>query len=84
MGDICSDLNSRRARIAGMDQSGDLQVLKARIPLAEMTNYSTQLRSITGGEGSYTMELADYDVVPGNLKAQIIAKHEAENKEDEH
>jgi len=84
MGDISSDLNSRRARIAGMDQSGDLQVLKARIPLAEMTNYATQLRSITGGEGSYTMELADYDVVPGNLKAQIIAKHEAENKEDEH
>ena len=84
MGDINSDLNSRRARIAGMDTAGDMQVIKARVPLAEMNNYSTQLRSITGGEGSYSMELSDYDVVPGNLMQQIVAKHQAELKEDEH
>jgi len=84
MGDVNSDLNSRRARIQGMDSAGDMQILKVRAPLAEMMNYSTQLRSITGGEGSYSMELAEYDVVPGNVKAAIIAKHQAEKKEDEH
>ncbi|MHC4937600.1 MAG: elongation factor G [Planctomycetota bacterium] len=83
MGDINSDLNSRRARIEGMDSAGDMQILHARAPLAEMQTYSTQLRSITGGEGSYSMDLAGYDVVPGNIAQQIMAKYEAEKKEEE-
>jgi len=84
MGDINSDLNSRRARIQGMDTEGDIQVLHVRAPLSEMTTYATQLRSITGGEGSFSMEMADYDVVPANVAQSIIAKHKAEEKEDEH
>ncbi|MEM8886091.1 MAG: elongation factor G [Planctomycetota bacterium] len=83
MGDVNSDLNSRRARITGMDSAGDMQILHARAPLGEMQTYSTQLRSITGGEGSYSMDLAGYDVVPGNVTKQIMAKYEAEKKEDD-
>ena len=64
MGDISSDLNSRRARIMGMDSEGDMQIIRAQAPLAEMQTYSTQLRSITAGAGTYTMEFAKYDVVP--------------------
>jgi len=83
MGDVNSDLNSRRARIQGMDSHGDLQILHVRAPLSEMTTYSTQLRSITHGEGSYSMELAEYDVVPGSVAQGIIAKHQAGKKEEE-
>jgi len=83
MGDINSDLNSRRARISGMDSAGDMQILRAKVPLSEMQTYSTQLRSITGGEGTFSMEDAGYDVVPGNVAQQIMAKYEAEKKEDE-
>jgi len=83
MGDITSDLNSRRARIQGMEAVGDTQVIKAQAPLAEMQTYSTQLRSITAGEGTFTMDFARYDVVPGNVAQQVIAKAKAEKKEDE-
>jgi len=78
MGDITGDLNTRRARIQGMDSSGDRQIIRAVAPLAEMQSYSTQLRSVTAGEGSFHMEFAHYDVVPGNLQAQIVAKFAAE------
>jgi elongation factor G len=84
MGDVNSDLNSRRARIQGMDSAGDMQILHARAPLSEMQTYSTQLRSITGGEGSYHMDHAGYDVVPGNISQQIMARYEAEKKDEEH
>jgi elongation factor G len=80
MGDITGDLNTRRARIQGMDSAGDRQIIKALAPLAEMQTYSTQLRSVTAGEGSFTMDLAHYDVVPGNIQAQIAAKFAAEKE----
>ncbi|MHC4957501.1 MAG: elongation factor G [Planctomycetota bacterium] len=83
MGDITSDLNSRRARIQGMDSEGDMQIIKAQAPLAEMQTYSTQLRSITAGEGSYSMELSHYGVVPPNVTQTIIKKAAAEAKEHE-
>ena len=74
MGDITSDLNSRRARILGMDSVGDNQVIKALAPLAEMQTYSTQLRSITAGEGSFAMSFSHYDPVPPVVAQQITAK----------
>ncbi|HJO48606.1 MAG TPA: elongation factor G, partial [Candidatus Scalindua sp.] len=80
MGDITGNLSSRRGRVQGMDSFGDLQVLKASIPMDEVKNYETELKSMTGGRGSYTMELSHYDVVPSHLTQAIIAqaKKEAE------
>ncbi len=74
MGDISGDLSSKRGRIVGMDSVGNFQVIKALVPMSEIGRYSTELRSITGGEGSYTIEFSHYDVVPGRLAEGIIAK----------
>ena len=74
LGDISGDLSSRRGRIQGMATEGDQQIISAQVPLAEVANYSTQLRSITGGEGSYTMEFSHYEPVPARLQEAIVAK----------
>ena len=74
LGDITGDLNSRRGRILGMDSAGDLQTIRATVPLAEVASYSTELKSITGGEGSYALHFSHYDIVPANIAAQIAAK----------
>ena len=82
MGDINSDMSSRRGRVLGMKSAGgDLQTVEVEVPLAEVTTYARSLSSITGGQGSYTMEFSHYDVVPGNILQQIIAK--AQMKEEE-
>ncbi len=73
-GDISGDLSGRRGRIQGMAVEGDQQIISAQVPLAEVANYSTQLRSITGGEGSYTMEFSHYEAVPGKIQEVIVAK----------
>ncbi|MBN2490707.1 MAG: elongation factor G [Planctomycetes bacterium] len=75
MGDITSDLNSRRGRIMGMDSQAGVQIIRAQIPLAEMQTYSTELRSLTGGEGTYTARPSRYDIVPPNLAEEIRARH---------
>jgi len=75
MGDITGDLSGKRGRIQGTDMlTGDLAVVKALVPLAEVANYQNQLKSVTGGQGSYSMELSHYDPVPGNVQAQIAAQ----------
>jgi elongation factor G len=74
MGDISGDLSSRRGRIQGMEAAGDQQVISAQVPLAEVANYSTQLRSVTGGEGSYTMEFSHYEPVPSKVQESIVAR----------
>jgi elongation factor G len=74
MGDITGDLNKRRGRIQGMDSRGSLQVIEALAPLAEIANYSTELRSITGGEGSFSMAHDHYDAVPAHIAEGIIAR----------
>jgi elongation factor G len=84
MGDITSDLNTRRARITGMESAGDSQIIRAQAPLAEMQTYSTQLRSITAGEGSFHMDFSHYDVVPGNVAQTVIAKSQAEREKKKH
>jgi len=83
MGDISGDLSSRRGRIQGMEVEGDQQVISAQVPLAEVANYSTQLRSITGGEGSYTMELSHYEPVPARIQETIVARAGKARAEDE-
>ncbi|MEN6505802.1 MAG: elongation factor G [Planctomycetaceae bacterium] len=83
MGDIASDLSGRRGRILGQDMlPGNMCVVKAQAPLAEVLQYNSQLRSVTGGQGSYTMELSHYEPVPGNVQAQIAAAAKAAKEED--
>jgi elongation factor G len=74
-GSILGDLNTKRARIENQDSlPGDLAVIQAKVPLAEVTRYAAQLGSITQGQGSYTMEFSHYDQVPGNVQQQIVSK----------
>ena len=80
MGDITSDLNGRRGRILGMDSLGDLQVVKALVPVGEISRYATELRSRTGGQGFYTVEFSHYDVVPQRIQEELVARAKA--KED--
>ncbi|MFH1230684.1 MAG: elongation factor G [Planctomycetota bacterium] len=82
-GNITGDLNSRRGRITGMDTSGGQQIIKATIPLAEITNYSTELRSITAGEAHYAIEFSHYDVVPHKIQETIIAKTKSPDEKEE-
>lgn len=82
MGDITGDLNSRRARITGMDTLGDYQIIRAKVPLAEVITYSTQLRSITGGEGSYTTTFSHYDILPPNIAQQVVEKAKRSREEN--
>ncbi len=71
LGDVLGDLSSRRARINNIDGRGDTQVVKAHVPLAEMFNYATALRSLSQGRATYAMEFDHYDVVPSALAAEI-------------
>jgi elongation factor G len=78
MGDVMSDLNTRRGRVQGTESEHGSTVIVAHVPMAEMTRYTTQLRSITGGRGYFTMELDHYDVVPTNVAQPIIEAHKKE------
>jgi elongation factor G len=73
MGDVLSDLNTKRARVHGMEQDGGKSVVTAEVPHAEMLRYVTDLRSITQGRGVFAMHYLRHDVVPNNLAQQIIA-----------
>lgn len=77
MGDIMSDLNTRRGRVQGMDTIGIKSVVTAEAPLAEMLRYGNDLRSMTGGRGIYTMDFNRYDRVPAYVQDDIIAEVEA-------
>lgn len=74
LGDVMGDINSRRGSIEGMESRLGVQVVKARVPLAEMFGYATDLRSRTQGRGTYSMEFSHYEEVPKNMAAGIIAQ----------
>jgi len=76
-GAVMSDLNTRRARVQGMEQTGNKVIITATAPLAEMQQYATNLRAITQGRGVYSMELSHYDIVPTHLAQQVIAEAKA-------
>ncbi len=82
MGDVLSDLNTRRAQVLGMDQVGDNSVVTAIVPLAEMQRYVSDLRSITQGRGVFSLEFADYQQLPNHLTEQIIAAAQREAEEN--
>jgi len=72
-GDVLGDLNTKRATVMGMEQKGDMSIITAQAPLAEMQNYATDLRSMTQGRGMFTMEFSHYEDVPGHLADGVIA-----------
>jgi len=74
MGQITGDINSRRGRVLGMEPKGKNQVVKALIPLAEMFKYASDLRSVTGGRGSFAMSFSRYEIVPSRMAQGVIGK----------
>ena len=76
MGDVMSDINTKRGRVLGMDSLGNgMQRITAQVPQAEMLHYATDLRSITQGRGTFTMEFSQYEEVPANIQQEIVAQH---------
>jgi elongation factor G len=74
-GDISADLSTRRGHITGMEAiAGGHQVIQATVPLSEVLRYATDLKSMTGGQGSYTMEFRAYEPVPPNVQQTIVDK----------
>ncbi len=82
-GDLMSDFNSRRGRIAGMDLKGNMQTIRAQVPMAEMLNYQNDLISKTQGRASFHMEFDHYDYVPGPQAEKIIAAAKSHMHVDE-
>jgi elongation factor G len=78
MGDILGDMNTRRARVQGMDTDKGRSIVNAQVPLAEMQRYTTDLRSITGGRGVFTMEFDHYETVPAHIAQEVIAARQKE------
>jgi elongation factor G len=78
MGDIMGDLNTRRARVQGMDTDRGRSIITALVPLAEILRYTTDLRSMTGGRGVFTMEIDHYDQVPAHLAQEVINARQKE------
>src|SRR4051812_7707154 len=74
MGDVTGDLNRRRAMLEGMDSRNNLQVIKAKVPLSEMFGYVTQLRSLSSGRATSTMEFSHYAPAPRNIEEEVVAK----------
>jgi elongation factor G len=83
LGDVMGDFNSRRGRIMGIDSEGKLQIVKAQCPLSEMFRYAIILRSMTSGRGSFSMQYAHYEEVPGEIARKVIEAAEQEKEEEE-
>ena len=82
MGDVISDLQGRRGMVLGMSSEKRFEVIKARVPLAEMNKYSTALSSITGGRAMYTMKFSEYTQVPGDVQEAVIKAYSEEEEEE--
>jgi elongation factor G len=85
MGDIIGDINKRRGRIIGTEQSSDKKgytVVDAEVPTAEMSDYAIQLRAMTQGRGNFTFEFAKYEEAPGPVKIKIIEESKANTSEE--
>ena len=79
MGEVNRDLNTRRGRLMGMDAQGGQQILRAQVPQSELFTYATELRSITGGRGTFSATLAQYEEVPAHVAQKVIEAHKAED-----
>ena len=78
VGDIMGNLNSRRGKVAGVDARGSMQVVKAQVPMAEVLSYAADLTSMTGGQGSFSMEFSRYEEAPAQIREKIIAEAQKE------
>lgn len=83
LGAISGDINARRGRIMGMDTKGRSQIVKAQVPQSEMFAYANDLRSLTGGRGSYIMHFSHYEEVPHKIASTIINQYQASRKQEE-
>ena len=83
MGDVIGDLNHRRGRVEGMEATGKGEVIRAIVPMSETLKYSSDLRSITGGRGSFTIEFSHYDELPGHLMDKVVAESKMAAEEDD-
>jgi len=82
MGDVISDLQGRRGMVLGMSSERGFEVIKAKVPLAEMNKYSTSLSSLTGGRAMYSMKFAEYAPVPGEVQDAVIKAYQADEEEE--
>ena len=82
MGDVMSDLQGRRGMIVGMSSENGYEKLQAKVPLKEMSSYSTTLSSLTGGRASFIMKFASYELVPGDIQNKLIEAFEKEQEEE--
>ncbi len=82
VGDVMGNLSSRRGKVAGVDARGHTEVIRARVPMSEVLTYASDLTSITGGQGSLTMEFSHYEEVPKEIQERIIAQAVAAKEDD--
>lgn len=82
MGDVMSDLQGRRAIIMGMESENGFEKIKAKVPLKEMSSYSTALSSITGGRSSFTMQFSSYELVPGDVQEKLLKEYAEKHTEE--
>ena len=82
MGDCMTDLQGRRGVVMGMDSDGEYQIIRAKVPLAEMNKYSTTLSSISSGRATFTMEFAEYQQVPADVQEKLLKNYEAQEKDE--
>ena len=82
LGDVMSDLQGRRAIIMGMSSENGFEKLSAKVPLKEMSSYSTALSSITGGRSSFVMKFASYELVPGDIQEKLLKEYAEKNTEE--
>ncbi|MCM8785285.1 MAG: elongation factor G [Candidatus Omnitrophica bacterium] len=78
VGDVIGTINSKRGKVLDMTTSGNFQIVKAQVPLAEMSNYTNELRSLTSGKGTYSMEFSHYEEVPSHIASKIIEQRKKE------
>jgi elongation factor G len=84
VGDVYSDMSGRGGRVQGSDSAGgNLQTIAVEVPLRVVTTYARTLSSMTGGQGSFTMEFSHYDVMPANVQHEIMAKAQMGEEEEE-
>ena len=83
MGDVMTDLQGRRAVVMGMDSEGNYQIIKAKVPLAEMNKYSTSLSSLTSGRATYSLKYADYQQVPSDVQTALLKAYEEQEKDED-
>ena len=81
MGEVNRDLNGRRGRVLGLDSANGMQVISAHVPQAELFSYATELRSLTGGRGTFSATLDHYEDVPSHLADKIVDAHKKDHGE---